>query len=87
MDIDGCGEGNLQKLIDAGLVKSAADLYDLTVEQLLPLGKKVDVWANNLVRSIEASKTRDLSRLLFAFRHSACRPEGGPHPERPLRLA
>lgn len=44
MDIDGCGEGNLQKLIDAGLVKSAADLYDLTVEQLLPLGKKVDVW-------------------------------------------
>ena len=67
MDIDGCGEGNLQKLIDAGLVQSAADLYDLTVEQLLPLGKKVDTWANNLVRGIEASKTRDLSRLLFAF--------------------
>ena len=67
MDIDGCGEGNLQKLIDAGLVKFAADLYDLTVEQLLPLGKKVDTWANNLLRGIEASKTRDLSRLLFAF--------------------
>ena len=67
MDIDGCGEGNLQKLIDAGLVKSAADLYGLTVEQLLPLGKKVDTWANNLLRGIEASKTRDLSRLLFAF--------------------
>ncbi|MDY3618974.1 NAD-dependent DNA ligase LigA [Agathobaculum sp.] len=67
MDIDGCGEGNLQKLIDAGLVGSAADLYDLKVEQLLPLGKKVDTWANNLVRGIEASKTRDLSRLLFAF--------------------
>ena len=67
MDIDGCGEGNLQKLIDAGLVGSAADLYDLTVEQLLPLGKKVDTWANNLIRGIEASKTRDLSRLLFAF--------------------
>lgn len=67
MDIDGCGEGNLQKLIDAGLVMSAADLYSLTVEQLLPLGKKVDTWANNLIRGIEASKTRDLSRLLFAF--------------------
>ena len=63
MDIDGCGEGNLQKLIDAGLVKSAADLYDLTVEQLLPLGKKVDVWANNLVRSIEASKTLSLIHI------------------------
>ena len=67
MDIDGCGEGNLQKLIDAGLVQSAADLYSLTVEQLLPLGKKVDTWANNLLAGIEASKTRDLSRLLFAF--------------------
>ncbi len=67
MDIDGCGEGNLQKLIDAGLISSAADLYDLTVEQLLPLGKKVGVWADNLIRGIEASKTRDLSRLLFAF--------------------
>ena len=77
MDIDGCGEGNLQKLIDAGLVRSAADLYDLTVEQLLPLGKKVDTWANNLVRSIEASKTRDLSRLLFHSRHQARRIEGG----------
>lgn len=67
MDIDGCGEGNLQKLIDAGLVQSAADLYDLTVEQLLSLGKKVDTWANNLTAGIAASKTRDLSRLLFAF--------------------
>ena len=67
MDIDGCGEGNLVKLIDAGLVRSAADLYDLRLEQLLPLGKKVDVWANNLLRGIEDSKTRDLSRLLFAF--------------------
>ncbi len=67
MDIDGCGEGNLQKLIDAGLISSAADLYGLTVEQLLPLGKKVGVWADNLIRGIEASKTRDLSRLLFAF--------------------
>lgn len=67
MDIDGCGESNLLKLIDAGLVKSAADLYDLTPDQLLPLGKKVNVWANNLINSIAASKTRDLSRLLFAF--------------------
>ena len=67
MDIDGCGEGNLVKLIDAGLVKNAADLYSLTREQLLPLGKKVDTWAANLLRGIEDSKSRDLSRLLFAF--------------------
>lgn len=67
MDIDGLGEGVLVKLIDADLVHSAADLYDLTLEQLLPLGKKVDTWASNLLAAIQASKGRDLSRLLFAF--------------------
>lgn len=67
MDIDGCGEGNLVKLIDADLVHNAADLYYLKKEQLLLLGKKVETWANNLISSIEQSKQRDLSRLLFAF--------------------
>ena len=87
MDIDGCGEGNLQKLIDAGLVKSAADLYDLTVEAAAAARQKVDVWANNLVRSIEARQDPRPVAAAVRVRHSACRPEGGPHPERPLRLA
>ena len=67
MDIDGCGEGVLKTLIAAGLVKSAADLYGLQaeqVEQLERMGKKS---AENLVSSIAESKTRDVSRLLFAF--------------------
>ncbi|NBI82703.1 NAD-dependent DNA ligase LigA [Clostridiaceae bacterium] len=67
MDIDGCGEAVLQGLIDAGLVKSAADLYTLEaaqVEQLERMGKKS---ANNLIAGISDSKSRDLSRLLFAF--------------------
>lgn len=67
MDIDGCGQAVLQALIDAGLVKSAADLYSLTagqVETLERMGKKS---SQNLIASIEDSKTRDLSRLLFAF--------------------
>lgn len=67
MDIDGCGEGVLKTLIAAGLVKSAADLYKLQpteLEQLERMGKKS---AENLVDSIAESKTRDLSRLLFAF--------------------
>lgn len=67
MNIDGCGEAVLQKLIDNHLVHSAADLYDLTLAALLPLGQKVEVWAGNLLHSIEESKSRDLSRLLFAF--------------------
>ena len=67
MDIDGCGEGVLKTLIAAGLVKSAADPYKLQpaeLEQLERMGKKS---AENLVDSIAESKTRDLSRLLFAF--------------------
>ncbi len=67
MDIDGCGQAVLQGLIDAGLVKSAADLYSLEAgqaEQLDRMGKKS---AKNLMDSIADSRTRDLSRLLFAF--------------------
>lgn len=67
MDIDGCGQAVLQGLIDAELVRSAADLYALEagqVERLERMGKKS---AKNLIASIAASKTRDLSRLLFAF--------------------
>lgn len=67
MDIDGCGQAVLQGLIDAGLVRSAADLYVLEagqIEKLERMGKKS---AQNLIASIRESKTRDLSRLLFAF--------------------
>lgn len=67
MDIDGCGEGVLKTLIAAELVRSAADLYDLTASQLEPLDRMGRKSAENLVASIEDSKTRDLSRLLFAF--------------------
>ena len=67
MDIDGCGEAVLQALIDAKLVHSAADLYDLTVEDVMSLDRKKEKSASNLIASIEASKSRDLSRLIFAF--------------------
>lgn len=67
MDIDGCAEKRLQTLIEKGWVSSAADLYDLTFEQLQTLGKKVEKQARNLINSIAQSKQRDLSRLIFAF--------------------
>lgn len=67
MDIDGCAEKQLQTFIEKGWVSSAADLYDLTFEQLQTLGKKVEKRASNLINSIEQSKQRDLSRLIFAF--------------------
>lgn len=67
MDIDGCGESVLQSLVDAGLVRSAADLYYLTEDDILTLDRKKEKSAKNLIHSIEISKKRDLSRLLFAF--------------------
>lgn len=67
MDITGCGQAVLQALIDAGLVHSAADLYALTLEDVLTLDRKKEKSAQKLIDSIEKSKTQDLSRLLFAF--------------------
>lgn len=67
MDIDGCGEAVLQALIEAGLVRSAADLYYLSESDILTLDRKKEKSAQNLIQSIEISKSRDLSRLLFAF--------------------
>lgn len=67
MDIDGCGEAVLQALIEAGLVRSAADLYYLSEDDILTLDRKKEKSAQNLIQSIEISKSRDLSHLLFAF--------------------
>lgn len=67
MDIDGCGQAVLQALIDAELVKSAADLYSLDAEKVETLDRMGKKSSQNLISSIEDSKTRDLSRLLFAF--------------------
>lgn len=67
MDIDGCGQAVLQALIDAELIRSAADLYALEAEQVEKLDRMGKRSAKKLIDSIEASKTRDLSRLLFAF--------------------
>ena len=67
MDVDGLGGAIVEQLIDAGLVKNAADLYTLqrdTVEKLDRMGKQS---TDNLLRAIEASKDRDLNRLLYAF--------------------
>ena len=67
MDIDGFGPAAAQQLVEKGYLHSAADIYALTREQLLTLGKKVDTFADNLLRAIEASKQNNLDRLLFAL--------------------
>jgi len=67
MDIEGLGEERVFQLVGAGLVDDAADLYELTVEQLVALERFGEVSARNLVAAIEASKSQPLSRLLVAL--------------------
>ena len=67
MDIDGLGSAIIELLSEHELVKDPADLYDLTVEQLMPLERMGRQSAQNLVNAIAASKGNDLWRLLFAL--------------------
>jgi DNA ligase (NAD+) len=67
MDIEGLGERTVFALSDAGLVEDVGDLYSLTVEQLLTLEGFAEMSAQNLVTSIQASRTRPLPKLLTAL--------------------
>ena len=67
MDIDGLGPAVMQTMIDAGLVHTAADLYQLTVEDLMPLERMGRKSAENAVYAIAQSRHNDLSKLLYAF--------------------
>jgi DNA ligase (NAD+) len=67
MDIRGLGERTAQQLLEEGLVRDVGDLYALTVEQFLALEGFQRKSADNLVASIEASKSRGLARVLFGL--------------------
>ena len=67
MDIEGLGESVVEQLVEAGLVKSPADLYDLKKSQLLGLEGFKDKKAQNLIDGIAASKSRPFDRILFAL--------------------
>jgi len=67
MDIEGLGPSIVELLVDAGLVHSVADLYSLDPEAIEALPLMGQKRTENLLRAIEASKTQDLSRLIFAL--------------------
>lgn len=67
MDIDGIGEETVDLLFSNGLIKTYADLYDLTYEQIIQLEGFQEKSARNLINSIENSKTVPYSRVLFAL--------------------
>ncbi len=66
MDVDGLGEKQVAALQKAELVATAADFYALTKEQLLSLERMGEASAENLLRSIAASKERPFGTVLFA---------------------
>ena len=67
MDIDTIGEKMCEQLVSAGYVKSIADFYGLTRDQLLALEGVKDRSADKMLAAIEASKKRTLWRLLFGL--------------------
>ena len=67
MDIDGLGPAILEQLVSAGLLRTPADLYALTQEQLAGLERMGEKSAQNLLDALEASKKNDFSRLIFAL--------------------
>ncbi len=67
MDIDGLGEETVELLFESGLVRDAADLYDLRAEQLACLPRLGDKSAENIVRSIRRSTEVPFRRVLFAL--------------------
>ena len=67
MDIEGLGVQRVEQLIEAGMVKSPADLFDLSAEQLAELERMGPKSAENLVAAIDKSKTTTLGRFLFSL--------------------
>ena len=67
MDIDGLGKNIVSALIEKGFVKTPADLYYLTIDEMKQLWSKGDTQAKKLLSAIEDSRGRDLSRLIFAL--------------------
>lgn len=67
MDIEGLGPAAVEALVNAGLVKTPADLYHLKAEQVEPLERMGKKSAENLIAAIERSKSQGMARLLFAF--------------------
>ena len=67
MDIDGLGGETVALLVNAGLISNYADLYELSIEQVIPLERMAEKSADNLISGIEASKQIPFERVLYAI--------------------
>jgi DNA ligase (NAD+) len=67
MDIEGLGVKLIDQLVDKGLIKDVADIYYIEKEQLIELERMADKSAQNIIDASEASKTKPLSKFLYAL--------------------
>ncbi|MBX9756591.1 MAG: NAD-dependent DNA ligase LigA [Pseudomonadaceae bacterium] len=67
LDIEGLGEKSVEQLVDEGLVRSPADLYKLTFEQVVELEGFAELSSKNLLAAIANSKKPELARFIYAL--------------------
>jgi DNA ligase (NAD+) len=67
LDVDGLGSKIIDQLVDKGLVRTVADLYRLTKQDLMNLERLGDKSSDNLLRAIDRSKKTTLTRLIYAL--------------------
>jgi len=83
LDIDGLGDKAIEQLVDRELVKSPADLFRLTKDQVLTLEGYAELSAQNLIDAVGQSKTISLARFIYALGI----PEVGEETARTLALS
>jgi len=67
MDIDGLGDKLVEQLVDADLIHTPADLYKLSLEDLVSLERMAEKSASNLLNALQASKHPTLARFIYAL--------------------
>jgi DNA ligase (NAD+) len=67
LDIDGLGDKLVEQLVDLEMIKTPADLFDLSVEQIAKLERMAKKSAENLINALEKSKSTTLPRFIYAL--------------------
>ncbi len=67
LDIEGLGESVVDQLVSENLISNYADLYDLKIEQIIPLERMAEKSAQNLIDGIEKSKQQPFEKVLYAL--------------------
>ncbi|MGB0347149.1 MAG: NAD-dependent DNA ligase LigA [Balneolaceae bacterium] len=67
LDIEGLGESVVDQLVTEGLISNYSDLFDLNVEQIIPLERMAEKSAQNLISAISKSKEQPFERVLYAL--------------------